>query len=119
WYGLRGREPGKCETRCRKGKSNRQFNGLANDSPAQTRNWSVSSLAIDRVFTGLPNRTSSTIHQEEVKEVRHEIETETVCDNIYFGATSTRLFVVHPLSSVRSEERRVGKECRSRWSTYY
>ena len=32
--------------------------------------------------------------------MRHEIETEPVCGNIYFGATSTRLFVGHPLSSV-------------------
>ena len=30
----------------------------------------------------------------------HEIETELVCSNIYFGATSTRLFVGHPVSSV-------------------
>ncbi len=32
--------------------------------------------------------------------MRHEIETEPVCSNIYFGATSTRLFVGHPVSSV-------------------
>jgi len=32
--------------------------------------------------------------------VRHEIETELVCSNIYFGATSTRLFVGHPVSPV-------------------
>ena len=27
--------------------------------------------------------------------------------------------VVHPVDEVRSEERRVGKECRSRWSPYH
>jgi len=32
--------------------------------------------------------------------VRHEIETEPLWSDIYFGATWTRLFVGHPISSV-------------------
>ena len=40
-------------------------------------------------------------------------------------ATGTRLHLIEPLGfrinekSLRSEERRVGKECRSRWSPYH
>ena len=30
-----------------------------------------------------------------------------------------RLFVYHTMAEDRSEERRVGKECRSRWSPYH
>src|SRR2546426_7853598 len=30
-----------------------------------------------------------------------------------------RIYVVHPRRHGRSEERRVGKECRSRWSPYH
>ena len=30
-----------------------------------------------------------------------------------------RAEVIHAATSVRSEERRVGKECRSRWSPYH
>src|SRR3989449_1499356 len=32
---------------------------------------------------------------------------------------STSLLPIHTLTNVRSEERRVGKECRSRWSPYH
>ena len=28
-------------------------------------------------------------------------------------------YLLHPAISIRSEERRVGKECRSRWSPYH
>src|SRR2546428_9821480 len=38
-----------------------------------------------------------------------------------FGSETTVTFggVRGPVTSVRSEERRVGKECRSRWSPYH
>src|SRR2546426_12324971 len=35
------------------------------------------------------------------------------------GAKATLKFVLCPGVKVRSEERRVGKECRSRWSPYH
>src|SRR5258706_7617998 len=35
------------------------------------------------------------------------------------AATVGRLLVVYQLFRIRSEERRVGKECRSRWSPYH
>ena len=31
----------------------------------------------------------------------------------------TRSAISHAISRIRSEERRVGKECRSRWSPYH
>src|SRR2546430_14481590 len=47
--------------------------------------------------------------------VQHHWVTEAG-DNIYFDpAVATTI----PLSQTRSEERRVGKECRSRWSPYH
>ena len=39
-------------------------------------------------------------------------------DHILFSGTKTRLSL-EECSLVRSEERRVGKECRSRWSPYH
>jgi len=36
-----------------------------------------------------------------------------------FGATLGQDFVAGDRPGVRSEERRVGKECRSRWSPYH
>src|SRR2546426_9841177 len=35
------------------------------------------------------------------------------------GLVAGVLFAVHPVHVERSEERRVGKECRSRWSPYH
>src|SRR3712207_8702114 len=35
------------------------------------------------------------------------------------GRTSWNAYVVAAAFSIRSEERRVGKECRSRWSPYH
>ena len=36
----------------------------------------------------------------------------------YFSATGTTEKAAKQVAEVRSEERRVGKECRSRWSPY-
>ena len=38
---------------------------------------------------------------------------------VHISELSDSKFVKHPLDVVRSEERRVGKECRSRWSPYH
>src|SRR5688572_32606087 len=37
-------------------------------------------------------------------------------DNFWRQPSSSRIWPSHSLTSTRSEERRVGKECRSRWS---
>ena len=45
------------------------------------------------------------------------------CKKDYFGRlnkpTMLQIQYLEELSSSRSEERRVGKECRSRWSPYH
>ena len=43
---------------------------------------------------------------------------DKICDNISDGILDA-LMEQDPMSRVRSEERRVGKECRSRWSPYH
>ena len=44
--------------------------------------------------------------------IRHQAEgIDIICSNIGLAGTEVQL--------VRSEERRVGKECRSRWSPYH
>ena len=40
----------------------------------------------------------------------------TIVDN---GSTDRTPDIIKELADVRSEERRVGKECRSRWSPYH
>ena len=37
----------------------------------------------------------------------------------YTAGELIRLLINHPDVEIRSEERRVGKECRSRWSPYH
>ena len=51
----------------------------------------------------------------------HYFEDETVICNALFARGLERLHLRKPDSSevLRSEERRVGKECRSRWSPYH
>src|SRR2546430_15624211 len=39
--------------------------------------------------------------------------------NIYGGAGVHAKYIATSLAKLRSEERRVGKECRSRWSPYH
>ena len=53
------------------------------------------------------------------KHVRVFPETRTrICENTYvFWETDNE--VLNAFGKMRSEERRVGKECRSRWSPYH
>src|SRR3712207_2191230 len=50
----------------------------------------------------------------------------TVADNVFLGRERSRFGIARPAAAIkaarallRSEERRVGKECRSRWSPYH
>src|SRR2546425_11763810 len=40
-------------------------------------------------------------------------------DTLYLGGGTPSLLPPDAISALRSEERRVGKECRSRWSPYH
>ena len=42
-----------------------------------------------------------------------------VCKILDLSYDDFTFSLIHPNVSVRSEERRVGKECRSRWSPYH
>ena len=41
------------------------------------------------------------------------------CASAEIRTESVRIYVIKPTLPLRSEERRVGKECRSRWSPYH
>src|SRR5258707_8337317 len=44
--------------------------------------------------------------------IKRQPQRGAMCLHLYFGGN-------HVFAAVRSEERRVGKECRSRWSPYH
>ena len=52
----------------------------------------------------------------EVKDVCKSFRKKQVLDNVNYTFISGNIY---GLSGIRSEERRVGKECRSRWSPYH
>ena len=56
-------------------------------------------------------------YKEQFRENRHTLRRYTAF--VLALAMITTLFVNWQLHGVRSEERRVGKECRSRWSPYH
>ena len=58
--------------------------------------------------------------QEERNTIAENIYTQELKEFIQYIILSILLFVVYSvLAIMRSEERRVGKECRSRWSPYH
>src|SRR2546422_2587202 len=67
-------------------------------------------------------RPSSPV-DKHFEEVRATVSASP--DGLYFTTwrdayyQGMRLLITFPYSSERSEERRVGKECRSRWSPYH
>ena len=56
-------------------------------------------------------------NQKEVAEAIYT--TQQQYSRIELGKTDISDFTLKRLASLRSEERRVGKECRSRWSPYH
>jgi len=67
-----------------------------------------------------PGRESLALAQETARKGLHyeEADPAASCEGEYLFAVSIDLFILFALGS-RSEERRVGKECRSRWSPYH
>ena len=74
----------------------------------------MSSVLNDRIKVYLLNRTTKTIELSDYSTINEEL----------FSGRSDIVKVVLPegvkaIGNNRSEERRVGKECRSRWSPYH
>ena len=69
----------------------------------------------------IPSVKSLKEHKVVVKEMINADTTISVYDHGYVLYTAGNQSTVFPLHSCddRSEERRVGKECRSRWSPYH
>src|SRR5438045_6132024 len=65
-------------------------------------------------------RELNALHQPEFFLTRNQfascIFVEASCPNLSPVGLATRFALVYPGARRRSEERRVGKECRSRWS---
>ena len=55
---------------------------------------------------------------DKSSDTRNEVELGTVSDKNSYTRNEVELGTVSNINS-RSEERRVGKECRSRWSPYH
>ena len=59
----------------------------------------------------------------ELKNVTKRLKGNTVLDDITFTFESGNIYGLYGRNAsgktTRSEERRVGKECRSRWSPYH
>ena len=57
--------------------------------------------------------------REKLAEIVNTSITQTLTRSIYTSFTTFVMVAVLYIMGVRSEERRVGKECRSRWSPYH
>src|SRR3712207_9328458 len=57
----------------------------------------------------------SRIGQKQGSDLREQLEVTTMKDAVDVVMLANRFFDIE----IRSEERRVGKECRSRWSPYH
>ena len=62
------------------------------------------------VLTGIPGSGSTTLLNRALEEVDYV--------HLNYGDIMTEIAIEEKIQ-LRSEERRVGKECRSRWSPYH
>ena len=69
----------------------------------------IGTLASNNVNNIVNDTSKYDEYKEKVKELEKELQTRK----------DTFEKMTEPLVYVRSEERRVGKECRSRWSPYH
>ena len=67
-----------------------------------------SSIKFDQIIISERNRLVSKSLKKRFKKIKIEKDNQKIIDNCNW------IFL-----SIRSEERRVGKECRSRWSPYH
>src|SRR5256884_9181834 len=52
-------------------------------------------------------------------QVKSDLRNAATAEEAYFATTQPSVYKSGAFSNGRSEERRVGKECRSRWSPYH
>ena len=102
------------------------------------RVWLLVALLLWMVqtVTAQTQRVTLNLHNEEVATFIRQVEKQTPFTFVYRNSVlnpKTRVSMVcegqplekvlaqvlSPLGQLRSEERRVGKECRSRWSPYH
>jgi len=77
-----------------------------------TENFYTNSSEIQIALNGCYNALRSPLLEEwKLTELRS--------DNTIMGNAASKSVPNRDLSDLRSEERRVGKECRSRWSPYH
>ena len=73
-----------------------------------------------RGLLSLVRRHPENLKPKQVVRLREYLDAHPVFDAIYaFKQKLTRLLLFKTINQRRSEERRVGKECRSRWSPYH
>src|SRR2546429_6754985 len=81
-----------------------------------SRDWSSDVCSSDLCRVARPKATVSPTFQPAISK-NALAPNRPILANVLKGAGTTELEPV--ASRVRSEERRVGKECRSRWSPYH
>src|SRR5256886_11843753 len=74
----------------------------------------LGTLHLTRVYDDQSDLTS-----EEMSDCYKRIFPDLLRRLQHFSLDAPGLLKEPPLASIRSEERRVGKECRSRWSPYH
>ena len=69
-------------------------------------------------MTGMPE-TMEQIRQYDVSEGKTVQIISRILGGVIVGVCGRRILISDDAACRRSEERRVGKECRSRWSPYH
>ena len=97
--------------------------------PANVNHRNLEPMAIGiaskcKINANIGNSATSSNIEEELKKLHHAVHygADTVMDLSTGGDIPTirkAIIEASPVPVVRSEERRVGKECRSRWSPYH
>ena len=106
------------------------MNALSTDMYAQLEEAFDSIAAMDDVYavvltgSSIVNKKGKTVNSFVAGADISQMSTMTVAEGKAFGNDSNRVCwkienFKRPVIAARSEERRVGKECRSRWSPYH
>src|SRR2546421_5615520 len=86
-------------------------NHIGFNKPANPDVTATLQTAINKI-NAIPHKPDFIIHTGDLSQLSKPSEFDTL-DQVLRGASAKQIYFV------RSEERRVGKECRSRWSPYH